>query len=70
MTLRIILSVFLTAGVMAQEEEAVSSTLPAEAYIRGDMVPQTPKAPGRRKEKYSLTLLIKDDGFILISDQF
>lgn len=47
-TVRIITSVFLTAGVMAQEEEAVSTAQPAEAYIRGDMVPQTPEVPGKK----------------------
>lgn len=33
---------------MAQEEEAVPTAQPAEAYIRGDMIPQTPEAPGKR----------------------
>lgn len=33
---------------MAQEEEAVSTAQPAEAYIRGDMVPQTPEVPGKK----------------------
>lgn len=47
---------------MAQEEEAVSTAQPAEAYIRGDMVPQTPGAPGRQKKKQNtLTHLIKAD---------
>lgn len=47
-TVRIIISVFFTAGVMAQEVEVVSTAQPAEAYIRGDMVPQTPEVPGKK----------------------
>lgn len=32
---------------MAQEEEAVPTTVvPADAYIRGDMIPQAPEVPG------------------------
>lgn len=50
---------FLTAEVFAQEEEAVPSAQPAEAFIRGDMVPQTPKAPGRKKKKKLLLLILK-----------
>lgn len=53
-TVRIIISVFLTAGVMAQEEEAVSTAQPAEAYIRGDMVPQTPEVPGKKTTVLSI----------------
>ncbi|XP_070759583.1 hematopoietic progenitor cell antigen CD34 [Enoplosus armatus] len=38
----------LNAGVMAQEEEVVAATVPpveADAYVRGDMIPQTTEAP-------------------------
>ncbi|KAM3620789.1 uncharacterized protein V6R79_001965 [Siganus canaliculatus] len=50
MALALLLAVsFLHAGVMAQEEEeAVTETAPpvdAEAYVRGDMIPQTTEAP-------------------------
>lgn len=32
---------------MAQEEEAVPTTaVPADAYVRGDMIPQAPEVPG------------------------
>ncbi|XP_075880986.1 uncharacterized protein LOC142887320 [Nelusetta ayraudi] len=41
----LVVAALLSAGVMAQEEEAVSTAQPAEAYIRGDMVPQTPEVP-------------------------
>lgn len=48
---------FFTAGVMAQEVEVVSTAQPAEAYIRGDMIPQTPQVPGK---KSTLTHQIKE----------
>lgn len=51
-SVRIIISAFLTAGVMAQEEEAVSTAQTAEAYIR-----QTPEVPGK---KTTLTHPIKE----------
>lgn len=40
-----------TAGVLAQEEDPVTATVPpveAEAHVRGDMIPQTP-APGKSR---------------------
>ncbi len=41
---------YFTAGVMAQEDEVVTATVPpvkAEEYVRGDMIPQTTEAPGK-----------------------
>lgn len=68
--MRIIISVFSTAGVTAQEEQAASTAQPAEAFIRGDMVPQTPKVPGREEENDShlSNKKIKED--FVISDEF
>lgn len=43
-------SVF-AAGVTAEEENVVATTAPPvepEANVRGDMVPQTPEAPGEK----------------------
>lgn len=40
-----------TAGVIAEEEEVVTGTLPtvkADAYVRGDMIPMTTTAPGKK----------------------
>lgn len=40
-----------TAGVTAEEENVVATTAPPvvpEDNVRGDMVPQTPEAPGEK----------------------
>lgn len=42
---------YSAAGVMAQEEEVVTATVPAvkaEEFVRGDMIPQTTEAPGKK----------------------
>lgn len=52
--------IYFTAGVMAQDEEVVKETAPlveAEEYIRGDMIPMTTEAPGKKTDTLHVCVL-------------